>query len=472
MKHRSAGSGHLKGNNMRIIAAFFVLALLQSCRTSKPAAAEVVAGKVVTAASSAAERFLYGDSVLANAHVGLAVYDPEAGKYIYQYQSNKYFVPASNTKILSCYAAMKTLGERLPGLQYVDKDTALILIPTGDPTFLHYDYKQQPVADFLRSQNKRLYLDASAWEDEALGAGWSWGDYSAYYMVERSALPVYGNVIRWYQVKSRKENPSTPADTADTFTYSDPELDAPVNFGKSEPAFRVERERDRNAFTIYEGPKEKEETEVPFVTNGVQTALGLIRDTLHREIRLIGKEKPVVHMEVPRVVYSAPLDSMLKPMMHRSDNFFAEQSLLMAGRELTGRLNTSAAVKAVTEKYLQGIPQPLRWSDGSGLSRYNLFTPESLVFVLDKMKKEFAWGRITDIFATGGKGTLRSYVADSGRLYAKTGTLSGVLALSGYIITKKNKTLIFSIMVNNHLQTTTAIRNKMADYLRELIENY
>lgn len=457
---------------MRIIAAFFVLVLLQACSTGKPATGNSGSGKVLTPAASAAERFLRGDSVLVNAHVGLAVYDPGEGKYIYQYQSNKYFVPASNTKILSCYAAMKTLGDRLPGLQYVDKDTALILIPTGDPTFLHVDYRQQPVADFLRSQSKRLYLDASAWEDEALGAGWSWGDYSAYYMVERSALPVYGNVIRWYQVKSRKENPSTPADTVDTFIYSDPELDAPVNFGKPDRSFRVERERDRNAFTIYEGPREKDETEVPFVTNGVQTALGLIRDTLHREIRLIEKEKPVVHMEVPRVVYSAPLDSMLKPMMHRSDNFFAEQSLLMAGRELTGRMNTQAAVRAVTEKYLQGIPQPLRWSDGSGLSRYNLFTPESLVFVLDKMKKEFAWGRITDIFATGGKGTLRSYVADSGRLYAKTGTLSGVLALSGYIITKKNRTLIFSIMVNNHLQTTTSIRDKMAAYLRELIENY
>jgi D-alanyl-D-alanine carboxypeptidase/D-alanyl-D-alanine-endopeptidase (penicillin-binding protein 4) len=49
-------------------------------------------------------------------------------------------------------------------------------------------------------------------------------------MAERSPFPIYGNVVRWYQVKSKKENPTTPADTVDTFIYSDPELDGPVDF--------------------------------------------------------------------------------------------------------------------------------------------------------------------------------------------------------------------------------------------------
>jgi D-alanyl-D-alanine carboxypeptidase/D-alanyl-D-alanine-endopeptidase (penicillin-binding protein 4) len=63
-------------------------------------------------------------------------------------------------------------------------------------------------------------------------------------------------------------------------------------------------------------------------------------------------------------------------------------------------------------------------------------------------------------------------VGDSGRLYAKTGTLTGVMALSGYLITKKNKVLIFSILVNNHQQPTALIRNRMSQFLHSIIEHY
>lgn len=422
--------------------------------------------------SKVASRQLLGDSVLQNAHAGIAVYDPVKGRFLYTYQHDKYFVPASNTKIMSCYAGMKYLGDKLPGVAYIDLDTAMILLPTGDPTFLHKDYPEQPVAEFIRGINKKIYLDASAWSDDALGFGWSWDDYSYYYMAERSAFPVYGNVVRWYQVKTPKENPTTPADTIDTFIYSDPELDGPVDFGKPGNSFKVERKRDANGFTIYEGKERNAETDVPFVTDGVNTALKLISDSLHKEIMPVESGRKMRYNGVPIVINSRPVDSMLKPMMHRSDNFFAEQTLLMVGQKLTGKMNSGVAAEAVSKDLLAGMPQKAKWVDGSGLSRFNLFTPADFVWVLDKMKKEFSWERITDIFPTGGKGTLRNYVADSGRLYAKTGTLTGVIALSGYVITKRNKTLIFSILINNHQQPTAVLRNRMAGFLREIIETY
>ena len=144
----------------------------------------------------------------------------------------------------------------------------------------------------------------------------------------------------------------------------------------------------------------------------------------------------------------------------------------MAGSVLTGQLNMSSGVQAVSKNLLQDIPDKPRWVDGSGLSRYNLFTPRDFVWVLDRMKNEFPWERIATIFPTGGKGTLRSYVGEQGRLYAKTGTLSGVIALSGYVITKKNRTLIFSILINNHQQPTAVLRARMGSFLKELIERY
>jgi D-alanyl-D-alanine carboxypeptidase/D-alanyl-D-alanine-endopeptidase (penicillin-binding protein 4) len=448
---------------MKNLSAVLLIALLAHAVSS------CSPGKSVAGSAS---KYLLGDSLLQNVHAGIAVYDPEEGKFLYTYQHDKYFVPASNTKILSCYAGMKYLGAQLPGIAYVDLDTAVILLPTGDPTFLHKDYPEQPVADFIRSINKKIWLDAGAWNDDALGSGWSWDDYSYYYMAERSAFPVYGNVVRWYQVKSPKENPTTPADTVDTFIYSDPELDGPVDFGKPGNSFRVERKKDANAFTIYEGRERNAETDVPYVTDGVNTALKLVSDSLHKELQKVDQGKKMRYNGVPVIIYSRPVDSMLKPMMHRSDNFFAEQTLLMVGYKLTGVMNSGVAAEAVTRDLLAGMPHKAKWVDGSGLSRYNLFTPADLVWVLDKMKKEFAWERITEIFPNGGKGTLRSYVADSGRLYAKTGTLSGVIALSGYVITKKNKTLIFSIMINNHQLANAELRRRMGAFLGEIIEKY
>jgi D-alanyl-D-alanine carboxypeptidase/D-alanyl-D-alanine-endopeptidase (penicillin-binding protein 4) len=415
---------------------------------------------------------LEDDSVFLNSHIGISVFDPITREFIYRHQDDKYFVPASNTKIFSCYAGMKLLGKNLPGMFYVDMDTAIVLVPTGDPTFLHKDYPDQPVADFIRMLDKKTYMDPAPWNDNALGRGWSWDDYSAYYMAERSPFPIYGNVVRWYQVKSKKENPTTPADTVDTFIYSDPELDGPVDFGKPGFGFRVERKPAANAFTIYEGRERNADTDVPFITNGIKTAVALVQDSLHKVIIPIEADSKVQYKGVPEVIYSRPVDSMLKPMMHRSDNFFAEQTLLMAGQALNGKLSTPSAVESITSNLLGGIPDKPAWADGSGLSRFNLFTPRDFIWVLDKMKNEFSWERITHIFATGGEGTLRTYVADSGRLYAKTGTLTGVMALSGFVVTKRNKVLVFSILVNNHKQPTVNIRNRMSDFLHSIIDNY
>src|SRR6195952_5513784 len=73
---------------------------------------------------------------LRTAHVGVYVYDDSSKKVIADYQSDKYFVPASNTKLFSLYAGMKYLGDSLVGISYWENDTALILNATGDPSFL------------------------------------------------------------------------------------------------------------------------------------------------------------------------------------------------------------------------------------------------------------------------------------------------------------------------------------------------
>jgi D-alanyl-D-alanine carboxypeptidase/D-alanyl-D-alanine-endopeptidase (penicillin-binding protein 4) len=118
---------------------------------------------------------------------------------------------------------------------------------------------------------------------------------------------------------------------------------------------------------------------------------------------------------------------------------------------------------------LNGFPQKPKWVDGSGLSRYNLFSPEDFVWLLNKMKDEFGLERLKIILPTGDEGTLRNYYKDeTGFIYAKTGTLSGHVALSGFLITAKNKLLIFSVQVNNHYTSATAVRRAVEKFLRKV----
>src|SRR4026208_2236237 len=100
---------------------------------------------------SKSARQVINDSSMLSAHVGISIYDPASGKYWYNYNGDKYFVPASNTKIPTCYAAMKYLGDSLVGMRSDVVGHTLRLFPTGDPTFLLSEYKYQPVLDFFKA---------------------------------------------------------------------------------------------------------------------------------------------------------------------------------------------------------------------------------------------------------------------------------------------------------------------------------
>jgi D-alanyl-D-alanine carboxypeptidase/D-alanyl-D-alanine-endopeptidase (penicillin-binding protein 4) len=89
------------------------------------------------------------------------------------------------------------------------------------------------------------------------------------------------------------------------------------------------------------------------------------------------------------------------------------------------------------------------------------------------MKNEFGMERIKVILPTGDEGTLESrFKAESGYIFAKTGTLSGVVALSGFLYTKKGKLLIFSTLVNNHNGSATDVRRAMEKFLQVIRNKY
>ena len=442
--------------------------------------------------SKSADLLVSKDSSLLTAHVGISIYEPATGKYWYNYQGDKYFVPASNTKLPTCYAAMKYLGDSLVGLRYMYNKSSFgnyTIIPTGDPTFLHPDFKKQNVLDFFqRNKSEGFSFDQFSWFELPLGNGWTWSDYDQDYMAERSPFPIYGNVVRF----KRRGNFSYKYIEQDSNRISVDGLDIYPRFFKAQMSiysekpsnnlFTLSREINENLFYVIPARNSFNSNEVPFITNGVFTAMKLLADSLHINFTSNGTPNPlhdaaenfgILDMERYSVIHSQPTDSLLKPMMHNSDNFFAEQGLLMVSNERLGVMNDAKIIDTLLKTDFKDLPQKPRWVDGSGLSRYNLFTPQDFVAILNKMKNEFGMERIKVILPTGGEGTISSYYkADSNYIFVKTGTLSGVVALSGFLYTKKGKLLIFSTLVNNHQASATAVRRAVEKFIEGIRNQY
>jgi D-alanyl-D-alanine carboxypeptidase/D-alanyl-D-alanine-endopeptidase (penicillin-binding protein 4) len=400
------------------------------------------------------------DSSLLTAHVGISIYEPATGKYWYNYQGDKYFVPASNTKLPSCYAAMKYLGHDLRGLDYLETDSVLFIRPTADPSFMHRDFKSQPAFEFLSLSNKKLAYITPKWEAEVYGSGWAWNDYNDDYMAERSEMPIYGNLIE-FKLQQEGKKYSLKGDIK-FFRYAlNPYVD-PIT-----PNIRIRRRRVDNTFDVFSSNGIFTKVQVPFLTFENQR---LLEDSLKRA--WLDNVYPSSDAKF-KTIYSRPTDSLLKPMMHNSDNFFAEQTLLMVSNEKLGVMNDGKIIDTLLKTDFKDLPQKPRWVDGSGLSRYNLFTPQDFVAILNKMKNEFGMDRIKNILPTGGTGTISSYYkADSNYIFVKTGTLSGVVALSGFLYTKKGKLLIFSTLVNNHQASATAVRRAVEKFIEGIREKY
>lgn len=420
-----------------------------------------------------AQTSLLQDTALKGAHVGICVYDPATSKYLYNYQGDHYFTPASNTKLFTCYAAMKYLGDSLVGARYVLNGKRLLVIPAGDPTFLHPDFEYQPLLKLLKENGDSINFTLP---DKVIkyGPGWSWDDYEADYMPERNAFPIYGNVVWFYRQQDlvpqsliTNDAPSFAENGKDgLWIYPRAVVRGSEIFILPQDKFLFRRRLFDNSFYPETSLTPFRQAQVPFITEYGQTTIDILGSTIDKTISTILSGLPVLK---PSILHSQPTDSMLRPMMHRSDNFFAEQSLLMVSNEKLGYMNDEAIIDTLLQNDLKDLPQKPVWVDGSGLSRYNLFTPQDFITLLLKMKNEFGIERIKNILPKGNTGTLTNYYQKLGsNIFAKTGSLSGAIALSGYLTCKSGKQLLFSILVNNNVSSGRFVRRAVEKFIMDV----
>jgi len=402
------------------------------------------------------------------AFVGFMLVDPKNGKTIASQFEDKYMTPASNTKLFTLYAGIHFLGNRIPALQYIIKDDSLIFWGTGNPLFLHPEYNDTTALHFLKSRTEHLYYWPRPMEDDRFGPGWGWDDFNRYYSAEKSIFPIYGNSVTAYLNKEKKTIDVSPS-------YFKPNFKL-----KIDSIFRLrsytQREEFENQYE-YAFPSNHDFDIVDYSAVDTLTRpfhystnlfTALLSDTINKEITLVGKPE---NFELAQTLYISISDTLYKYMLQESDNLFAEQILLMASGLEKDTLSTEDIIQKTKTSLFKNQQDELVWEDGSGLSRYNMFTPRTITDLLLNLHKELGEDRLFELLPAGGiSGTLKDWYAGENEtyVYAKSGSLRNNYALSGYLKTRKGEMLIFSFIINHYKHSTDKVRKSIEVVLQKI----
>ncbi len=406
-----------------------LLVLLQSCGTNKKHQQSLVV------------------DTSHNYFTGLVVYNPKNGDTLISRNATNYFTPASTVKLFTLYTALNTLSDSIATISYHETADRFYFKPLADPSFLH-DSIPNSTFDFLNKQTKDLILVPDDFSDFIYGSGWQWDDYEFYYMPEKSLFPIYGNLA------TLSEGTIIPP----FFNKSVRVIDTPT----------FNRDFTQNIF-YKDSILTETKREIPFKTS-LELSRQLLSDTLNRPVYMV---KDLVDFTfIPHK--STPTQALYNRLMYESENFIAEQLFLIIAKEKTDSYQVKNTIDYALDSLLSDIPDSPRWVDASGLSRYNLFTPNSMIYLLNKMYNQYGENKTLSLLPKNGKnGSLQKwYPSKTTNLFAKTGSLSNNHNLCGFIKTKKGTVLIFSYMNNNYTQESSTIRKSMNKVLQQLYNEH
>lgn len=402
------------------------------------------------------------DSPVLNTHlVGFALSGLDQQEMIYEKNADKYFIPASNTKLYTFYAGLKMIPDSIPSIRYVERGDSLIFWGTGDPSFLKRRMQEEKTFRFLSTSTKQLFFAPGRYTGNAYGQGWAWDDYNDDTQAEINELPMLDNLVGFKNENGRV--------TVNPQHFNDCLLKDSLSHQKE---FSVVRKVGTNEFDYPPGAVPADFMQlVPYKTSTL-TTLNLLRDTLGREVQLIQLEMPAN----AKTIYNSRSEDVFREMLLPSDNFIAEQLLLVYSNQFQQSLSSTDAIRYILDKYLKDLPDRPRWVDGSGVSRMNLFSPRDMIMLLQMIDKEVNnREKLFSMLPAGGKtGTLKNAYpkTDHPFVFAKTGTFSNNYNQSGYIVTKKGKTFVFSFMNNNFMSPIKELKAEMAKLMGYIHDQY
>jgi D-alanyl-D-alanine carboxypeptidase/D-alanyl-D-alanine-endopeptidase (penicillin-binding protein 4) len=387
------------------------------------------------------DRWISKNENLKSSVVSIAIKQLNKDKKISGVGFNTSMTPASNIKILTVLGSL-TSGDTIPSIKYKISNDTLRISSTGYPFIAHPKYDDEDLETFIKSFNHIVYHKPNI-DLTKYGPAWAWDDFKYYFQAERSEMPIYGNVIQIV-----KEFNDSIKVTPDIFQV--------VNNLKQKE--KVYRDHQENNFSINPSLIRAGDTiYYPFVTSRKIT-MNLLESFFQTSISYEEDE-----LKNYKIWNSKIKDGIYSAILKDSDNLISES--LAANISL--RFNDTISVDKGLKIILNSLDDnKIQLYDGSGLSRYNLIKPSSLVLALEKIYQYLGSDRIKKIFPN-------NYIitGTEGFVWGKTGTLKNNHNYSGYIFTDKGRQYVFSIMINHFTDDLDKIKEAISDFLKYIKSN-
>lgn len=434
------------------------------------------------------------DANLAESHWGVLIESAETGEVWYERNADRTFVPASNQKILIAAASYRSLGPdfrftttvgyrgRIQG-NVLHGD--LVVRGDGDPTIYNKFYSHSH--DVFRGWAKELRAmgirritgniigDDDAWVDNHMGQGWPIDEITPWYFAEYGPLSFNENYVDLRIIPPAEVGGDVriePNVESSYFTLIN-NIEV-VASGRNQ--IRMNRPIFTNTITlggtVVAGSNPFEQT--PTITNPTLFYVTALKEVLENEgIRVAGDPVDCDDLEdwdgkgekLPVLIthQSRPLSDIVPLFMKRSQNMTGENLLHAMGQYKYGFGSFQNGQRVIQEELAEfGLDSArYRIADGSGLSRYNRVTPRQIAAINRGMYEsdlKDLWLQTQAI--AGVDGTLRRISSNSplaGNVHAKTGTLTSVRSLSGFLTTDSGEVVIFSILNNGSFRGSAAV---------------
>ena len=389
---------------------------------------------------------------------------------------DRFFIPSSNAKLFITAIALKTLGadyrfatrlmsHNLPNSKG-ELENGLWLFGSGDPSFRSATGLKSLVTQLKNKGVKRI--NGGIWtltsrKGAEVAGSWEWSDLQEYYAAIASPFTINENAINWTISPDTNGNPAI-------FTWETPELardwrvenQAITGTTDSKYSLQVVRPYGQKVLIICGVIPEKSEPELGGVAipNPEANFLDLLRQELATQGITVSQNistdtsKRLPPTQNLAIAYSLPLSQLIITTNKDSNNLYAELLLRALGDRLDeNNLEDNLLGGMITvNKYLQSINTPpyTFLADGSGLSRRNLTTPRAIVQLLQSVASDQNFRKSLAVSNVDGTLTNRfKNTSAQGLIQAKTGTLTGAIALSGYANPQNHREVIFSIIINN-----------------------
>jgi len=424
-----------------------------------------------------------------NGKLGVYVKSLNTGKVLFEYNPNKNFIPASNNKVISSYAALSLLGKnyRFKTEFYTGGELSkgtlfggLYVKAYGDPSITTNDLIKI-VRDLKKKGIKRIkgdiYFDDTYFDNVNYGKGWKKAWRGDYYCPPIDAFSLnYNTIDVTITPRKRWESPIveiTPAayipninNTAQSSKYKSQLIISQNSSGEEifvKGKINVKSRPQKYTISVMK----------PVSYFGLVFRNLLVLEGIEFDGQIIRKQTPP-WASVFYTHESKPLHKIVNDFNKDSVNIIGEALVKTLGAKYVGQPGSWDNGSYVISKFIKDsvIGPDINFADGSGLSRYNRVSPKVLANVLSNAynKTDFSYEYMSSLPVAGVDGTLKKRFRRSkvkGRVAAKTGYLNGVRALSGYVFAKDGNILVFSVISNGLGWKAKTFQNEL---LLELVE--